>query len=51
VVVYSADLDEVLSLGARVLVVHRGVVREAPVGADRRAVGAMMLGVAASGER
>jgi ABC-type uncharacterized transport system ATPase subunit len=49
VVVYSTDLDEVLSLGERVLVVHRGVVREAPAGADRRAVGAMMLGL--GGER
>jgi ABC-type uncharacterized transport system ATPase subunit len=51
VVIYSTDLDEVLSLAARVLVVHRGVVREAPVGADRQAVGAMMLGLAVSGER
>jgi simple sugar transport system ATP-binding protein len=50
VVVYSTDLDEVLSLAQRVLVVHRGVVREAPVGADRQAVGAMMLGLAVSGE-
>jgi simple sugar transport system ATP-binding protein len=49
VVVYSTDLDEVLSLGERVLVVHRGIVREAPAGADRRAVGAMMLGLAVSG--
>ena len=45
VVVYSTDLDEVLGLAHRVLVVHRGVVREAPVGADRHAVGAMMLGL------
>jgi simple sugar transport system ATP-binding protein len=51
VVIYSSDLDEVLSLAPRVLVVHRGVVREAPVGADRRAVGAMMLGLAVSSER
>ena len=51
VVIYSTDLDEVLSLAPRILVVHRGVVREAPVGADRQAVGAMMLGVGGSGEQ
>ena len=45
VVVYSTDLDEVLELGERVLVVHRGQVREAPRDADRRMVGDMMLGV------
>ena len=46
VLVYSPDLDEVLELGRRILVVHEGKVREAPAGADRRVVGAMMLGVA-----
>jgi simple sugar transport system ATP-binding protein len=51
VVVYSPDLDEVLGLARRLLVVHRGVVREAPGGADRHAVGAMMLGLTVSGER
>jgi ABC-type uncharacterized transport system ATPase subunit len=45
VVVYSTDLDEVLELAERVLVVHRGEVSEAPRAADRRAVGEMMLGV------
>jgi ABC-type uncharacterized transport system ATPase subunit len=45
VVVYSTDLDEVLELAERVLVVHRGEVSKAPRGADRRAVGEMMLGV------
>jgi simple sugar transport system ATP-binding protein len=45
VIVYSTDLDEVLERAERVLVVHRGRVSEAPRGADRRAVGAMMLGV------
>ena len=45
VIVYSTDLDEVLALGERVLVVHRGRVSEAPPGADRRVVGGMMLGV------
>ena len=45
VIVYSTDLDEVLELAERVLVVHRGRVSEAPRDADRRAVGDMMLGV------
>ncbi|HVX40511.1 MAG TPA: ATP-binding cassette domain-containing protein [Gemmatimonadaceae bacterium] len=43
VVVYSSDLDEVLALAQRVLVVHAGAVREcAP---DREVVGRAMLGV------
>ncbi len=45
VIVYSTDLDEVLELGRRVVVVHAGRVSEAPRGADRRVVGEMMLGV------
>ena len=45
VIVHSTDLDEVLALADRVLVVHRKEVREAPQGADRRLVGEMMLGV------
>ncbi len=45
VIVYSTDLDEVLALGTRVVVVHRGAVREVPAGADRGVVGAMMLGL------
>ena len=44
VVVYSSDLDEVLALATRVLVVHAGTVREGPL--DRDAVGRAMLGVA-----
>ncbi len=44
VLVYSTDLDEVLELGQRVLVVHEGRVFEAPHGADRKLVGEMMLG-------
>jgi ABC-type uncharacterized transport system ATPase subunit len=51
VLVYSTDLDEVLELSHRVLVVHAGTVREAPPGADRRVVGQMMLGIEVSGER
>ena len=45
VIVHSTDLDEVLALADRVLVVLRQEVREAPRGADRRLVGGMMLGV------
>jgi len=42
VAVYSSDVDEVLALADRVLVVYAGAVREAPV--DRDAVGRLMLG-------
>ncbi|HEX7023799.1 MAG TPA: ATP-binding cassette domain-containing protein [Gemmatimonadales bacterium] len=45
VLVYSTDLDEVLELGRRILVLHRGRAAETPPGADRRVVGEMMLGV------
>ena len=44
VVVYSSDLDEVLSLATRVFVVHAGSVRECSP--DRETVGRAMLGVA-----
>jgi simple sugar transport system ATP-binding protein len=44
VIVYSADLDEVLSLADRVLVVFAGVVRE--LVPDRELVGRAMLGAA-----
>ena len=47
VIVHSTDLDEVLELGERVLVVWKGRVTEAP--RDRGRVGEMMLGVTASG--
>ena len=43
VVVHSSDLDEVLTLADRVVVVHGGVLRECP--ADREIVGRAMLGV------
>ena len=43
VVVYSSDLDEVLSLASRVLVIHAGVIRE--VAADRTVVGRAMIGL------
>jgi simple sugar transport system ATP-binding protein len=44
IVVHSSDLDEVLALATRVLVVHAGVVRECV--RDRDVVGRAMLGVA-----
>jgi simple sugar transport system ATP-binding protein len=44
VVVYSTDLDEVLRLASRVMVMYRDGLREAPAGAVRAQVGAMMLG-------
>lgn len=47
VLIYSTDLDEVLEISDRVLVVRDGTIREAPAGSDRRAVGRMMLGVEA----
>lgn len=43
VVVYSSDLDEILSLASRVLVVYAGTVREVPP--DREAAGRAMLGL------
>lgn len=43
VIVYSSDLDEVLSLASRVLVAYAGTVREVPP--DRDAVGRAMLGL------
>jgi simple sugar transport system ATP-binding protein len=45
VLVHSSDLDEVLELATRVLVVSRGVVAEPPSGeaASREEIGAMML--------
>lgn len=43
VVVYSSDLDEVLSLSSRVLVAYGGTIRETP--ADRDVVGRAMLGL------
>jgi simple sugar transport system ATP-binding protein len=40
---YSADLDEVLNLADRVIVVTRGTISEAPSNASRSEIGAMML--------
>ena len=42
VVMYSSDLDEVLALATRVLVLFEGTVREMPL--DRDAIGRAMLG-------
>ena len=42
ILLYSSDLDEVLSLADRILVMHDGTVREVP--RDRELVGRAMLG-------
>jgi simple sugar transport system ATP-binding protein len=43
VVMYSSDLDEVLGIATRVLVLFDGIVRELPI--DRDAIGRAMLGL------
>ncbi len=43
VLFHSADLDEVIELADRIIVVTRGVLTEAPPGVSRAEVGAMML--------
>lgn len=43
VLFHSADLDEVLELADRVIVVTRGAIRETPPGASRAEIGRMML--------
>ncbi|MES2305027.1 MAG: ATP-binding cassette domain-containing protein [Gemmatimonadota bacterium] len=45
VVVHSSDLDEVLAIADRVLVVANGVIREMPVDASRDDVGDALLGL------
>jgi len=42
IVLYSSDLDEVLALASRMIVLHGGELREMPL--DRHAVGRAMLG-------
>jgi ABC-type uncharacterized transport system ATPase subunit len=49
VLVYSSDLDEVLELGERIVVMARGQLREMPAGATREEVGAAMLGLTTRG--
>lgn len=44
VLLHSSDLDEVLELSDRILVIADGVVREMPNGASRDAVGDAMIG-------
>jgi simple sugar transport system ATP-binding protein len=44
VLVYSSDLDEVLTLGTRVVVMYRGQLMEVAPGTPREVVGRMMLG-------
>jgi simple sugar transport system ATP-binding protein len=44
IVLYSSDLDEVLALATRVVVVHAGTLSEVP--SEREAVGRAMLGAA-----
>jgi simple sugar transport system ATP-binding protein len=46
VLVYSTDLDEVLELADRVVVMRVGQVYSAPPGATRALIGAMMVGAA-----
>jgi ABC-type uncharacterized transport system ATPase subunit len=43
VLLYSSDLDEVLAIADRVLVAARGLVSEAPAGATRLEIGALMV--------
>lgn len=48
VVLYSSDVDEVLLLADRVLVIFSGLVDEAPM--DHEAVGRLMLGIHGDGD-
>ena len=45
IILHSSDLDEVLELASRILVVANGVVQELPSGASRDTVGDAMLGM------
>ena len=44
VLVFSSDLDEVMVLGQRIVVMVRGTLREARRGASRTEIGSIMLG-------
>jgi simple sugar transport system ATP-binding protein len=43
VLLYSNDLDEVMTLGQRIVVMARGTLREPTAGASRSAIGELML--------
>jgi ABC-type uncharacterized transport system ATPase subunit len=43
VLLYSNDLDEVMTLGQRIVVMARGTLRETPAAASRSAIGELML--------
>ncbi len=47
VLVYSSDLDEVMTLGQRVVVMAQGTLRPVPDGASRADIGALMLSASA----
>jgi len=44
VLLYSSDLDEVIERSDRVIVIHAGVLRSPPPGADRELIGRMLVG-------
>lgn len=44
VLLHAGDLDEVLGLATRVVVLHEGTLREVPAGMDRAGIGRWMLG-------
>ena len=46
VLLYSTDLDEILAVADRIVVMVRGRIIPVPAGADRERVGALMLGAA-----
>jgi len=48
VLVHLTDLDELLSLASRIVVLSEGTLLELPAGASREEIGRRMLGVAAS---
>ena len=45
VIVYSSDLDEIIALGDRIVVIAQGALREMHPPFDREVVGRRMLGV------
>jgi simple sugar transport system ATP-binding protein len=49
VLVHSSDLDEVLALADRVMVVSQGVATELPAGTSRGEIGELMLAGASTG--